>query len=637
MKHTHFIRIVTVLLLCLPLALQAQIVGANAFMQGTYVEIGVNTCGAYGSGSPPPAGYHPSPFLSGLGFVADSDQDGWDVGTPEYCGDYFVPGSPVEGWQIQIDGNTWTNTDQFCWTSEVPGDVVSYEYAGGQYTVVWEGEIASEDFTIRQTTILPEDAGYFVTRLTFCNNGTDVLEDIYYNRNVDPDNDQPWSGDFTTNNIIVFQPPMDDRALVTSEGLTYGCYLGIGALDTDARVSYGNFATTAGDPEDVWDATGGYSGSGSSVGDIANSIAFYVGDLEPGECVCKAFAYILNEDDLEEALELTGAYQLLADGVELPEVNEVNTCQGDTIFFEINNADEYEWTWFPPTFLDTDEGTSVICIPGDTVIYYLTGVSECGTLYDTIVVNAYTIEGIANAGPDTVICPGDTINLQGSGGVTYEWAPPVYLGDVTDPNTELQAPLTDMYYFLVAYNELGCTDTDVVYIDLLPVPDVDAGQDYTIVLGGFTQLHGDGAYTYSWSPTETLSNPDVYNPIANPQDTTTYYLTAWDEYGCIGYDSVTINVIDPVYIVTPNAFSPNGDNLNDLFKPVIIGPGTLLDFQVYNRWGELVFEWAGDGPGWDGTLNGVNVELGTYIVTSHAQDDLQGKELFDRGTVILMR
>ena len=123
MKHTHFIRLVTVLLLCLPLALQAQIVGANAFMQGTYVEIGVNTCGAYGSGSAPPAGYHPSPFLSGLGFVADSDQDGWDVGTPEYCGDYFVPGSPVEGWQIQIDGNTWTNTDQFCWTSEVPGDM----------------------------------------------------------------------------------------------------------------------------------------------------------------------------------------------------------------------------------------------------------------------------------------------------------------------------------------------------------------------------------------------------------------------------------------------------------------------------------------------------------------------------------
>ena len=58
-------------------------------MQGTYVEIGVNTCGAYGSNATPPAGYH-LPILSGLGFVADSDQDGWDVGTPEYCGDYFV-------------------------------------------------------------------------------------------------------------------------------------------------------------------------------------------------------------------------------------------------------------------------------------------------------------------------------------------------------------------------------------------------------------------------------------------------------------------------------------------------------------------------------------------------------------------
>ena len=85
---------------------------------------------------------------------------------------------------------------------EVP-EMWSHEYAGGQYTVVWEGRLPVK--------ILPSDNHHtsgrcrlFVTRLTFCNNGTDVLEDIYYNRNVDPDNDQPWSGDFTTNNIIVF-------------------------------------------------------------------------------------------------------------------------------------------------------------------------------------------------------------------------------------------------------------------------------------------------------------------------------------------------------------------------------------------------------------------------------------------------
>ena len=54
----------------------------------------------------------------------------------------------------------------------------------------------------------------------------------------------------------------------------------------------------------------------------------------------------------------------------------------------------------PPTFLDTDEGTSVISIPLDTVIYYVTGYADCDTIYDTITVNAYTVEGIADAGPD---------------------------------------------------------------------------------------------------------------------------------------------------------------------------------------------------------------------------------------------
>ena len=82
--------------------------------------------------------------------------------------------------------------------------------------------------------------------------------------------------------------------------------------------------------------------------------------------------------------------------------------------------------------------------------------------------------------------------LPGSGGNTYLWQPPTYLEDPTDPNTGVNVPPTDMYYFLIAYNELGCVDTDVVFIDLLPEPDIDAGQDYTIALGALQQLDGDG-------------------------------------------------------------------------------------------------------------------------------------------------
>ena len=76
-----------------PARTQAQIVGTNAFMQGDFVEIGVNQCGAYGSSGAAPAGYHPTMVSYALGFVADDDMDGWVGGTfPPYCGDYFLPG-----------------------------------------------------------------------------------------------------------------------------------------------------------------------------------------------------------------------------------------------------------------------------------------------------------------------------------------------------------------------------------------------------------------------------------------------------------------------------------------------------------------------------------------------------------------
>ena len=301
--------------------ISAQIVGADCFLKGEFVEVGINTCGAYGSPSSPPLGYHPTE--GGLGFVADWESDGWDAGSPDYCGDYFVPGSPVEGWQVQIGPDVWTNTDQGCGGAAIPGDVTDYTFAAGIYTGTWVGNIVtgSTDLEITQITTLPEDKLYFVTRILLCNNGDEALNNVYYKRNVDPDNDQPWSGDFTTDNIIVYQPPIDDQALVTSEGLTFGCFLGIGARDENSRVSYGNFGTADGTPQDVYEATAGYVGAGSSVGDIANSIAFYIETINPGECKCVAFAYILNVDDLEEALEATVTYNL--------EVDDVTVSSGD--------------------------------------------------------------------------------------------------------------------------------------------------------------------------------------------------------------------------------------------------------------------------------------------------------------------
>jgi hypothetical protein len=96
---------------------RAQMDSCNVFLQGHYVEVGISPVGSFGSSIGAPAGYHGnvndgSSYNSScglattgtphLGFVADPAMDGWTVGTPPYMGDYFLPGSPFEGWELQV-------------------------------------------------------------------------------------------------------------------------------------------------------------------------------------------------------------------------------------------------------------------------------------------------------------------------------------------------------------------------------------------------------------------------------------------------------------------------------------------------------------------------------------------------------
>ncbi len=638
MKHLH--KLLTVVLIVLSSSSYSQIVGANAFMKGAFVEVGVNTCGAYGSNGAAPAGYHPNVF-SGLGFVADSDMDGWTTGTPDYCGDYFVPGSPVEGWQIQIGASVYTNTDQGCWTSEIPGDITSYSYTSGVYTTIWEGTLAAEDITITQTTTLPDSARYFVTRILICNDGPTDLTDVYYMRNVDPDQDQPWSFDFTTYNEIVYNPPTDPDALVTAEGLTYGCFLGMGARDENARVTFGCFSTTDGTPAQAWSGTsvcpwsGGYSITGNNTADCATQVTFKIPLIAAGTCECIAFAYILDADDLDEALEATSSVGVAADGIDISASGVTLICPGDSVILTILGGEDYEWTWDPVDGLNAGTGDSVVASPTSTTTYTATGVGICGTLIRDVTVEVPPAP-IANAGPDLSLCPTDTINLLGSGGDTYLWSPPSYLSALDIANPEVQAPLTDMFYQLVVFDTSGCSDTDDVMVTLYDLPIIDAGVDQYMVEGGFAQLDASGAVTYTWTPDEFVTDPFASSTTAFPEDTTVYYVTGIDANGCVNFDSMTVFVLDQTLVASPTAFTPNGDGLNDTYKPVLIGLGEITEFSIYNRWGDLIFASGDPNLGWDGTFRANEQEIGNYVVVIYALDGF-GVEIVKSSMVLLMR
>jgi len=122
--------------------------------------------------------------------------------------------------------------------------------------------------------------------------------------------------------------------------------------------------------------------------------------------------------------------------------------------------------------------------------------------------------------------------------------------------------------------------------------------------------------TYSWTPTPSLDNPTTPDPIASPLITTTYILTISDGNGCEYQDTITIFVIDVIceepFVFLPNAFTPNGDNKNDvLYVRTTFAESVFLE--IYDRWGEKIFETNSSDIGWDGKYKGTYCNPGVYV------------------------
>jgi type IX secretion system substrate protein len=214
---------------------QAQLVSSEVFLQGKYVEVGVTTNGDFGTTTAPPAGYHPH-GVTGLGFVCDYGMDGWAVGTPPFMGDYFMPGSPFEGWELQIGSarcQAFNNGGGgYVGGLSGSGGNTSYAVSGSTITGIWQGMVDSVALT--QQTIIDTNNLYFTVKVTLTNLSYFPKNNLYYLRSLDPDNDASWpGGGFTTNNVVEHQAV--DTTVVSATGLS-GTYtaMSLGTTDTAA-------------------------------------------------------------------------------------------------------------------------------------------------------------------------------------------------------------------------------------------------------------------------------------------------------------------------------------------------------------------------------------------------------------------
>lgn len=174
-------------------------------------------------------------------------------------------------------------------------------------------------------------------------------------------------------------------------------------------------------------------------------------------------------------------------------------------------------------------------------------------------------------------------------------------------------------------------------------------QDTLINVGSQLQLSGiieGNVSSFQWTPADELENSTQWtsadelenstslSPTTIPlMDNTTFTLTATTADGCVASKSVIVKIAKPFYL--PNAFTPNGDGKNDVFR---IPPGislTLEDFSIYNQWGTKVFSTENISKGWDGTINGKQQPTGVYVYIIKGTND--NGEIFLKGSFVLIR
>jgi gliding motility-associated-like protein len=300
-----------------------------------------------------------------------------------------------------------------------------------------------------------------------------------------------------------------------------------------------------------------------------------------------------------------------------------------------------QFSWTPTANLSNPNIVNPIANPPVNTTYRLTAsIGKCSSTDD---VKLFPIPyPFVNAGPDQIICYNSQTQLNGNViASNFFWKPQ---GSLNSPNilNPVAYPGSTTNYILTATDTLGCPKPgyDTVLVTVLPKVKASAGRDTMIVAGQPLHLNASGGEYYEWSPPTGLNNISVANPVSvlpPGLDSIRYKVFVTDLQGCLDSATILVKIFKTnPQIFVPTGFTPNGDGLNDVLKPIAVGIQRIDYFRVYNRWGQLVFSTNINGQGWNGQINGKPQTTNTYVWMVKAVDYL-GKPVFQKGTATLIR
>ncbi len=303
-------------------------------------------------------------------------------------------------------------------------------------------------------------------------------------------------------------------------------------------------------------------------------------------------------------------------------------CRGSNLNLTVSGAAQYSWS--PSTGLSCVDCPNPTATPTDPIQYVVEGISIFGCrATDTIQVEVIQpFDMLVN--PGDTICAGRSINLNAMYAQNYSWSPSTGLS-ATNIANPVATPTANTQYQVIGYDNHHCfTDTGYVNVSVGPNPLLEIGPDITASTGSTVtlspQTQNGPIVSWSWSPSTNLSCSNCPNPTVTVANNQSYVLSVTNSYGCVVQDTVDLfTFCKGSQVFVPNAFTPDGDGLNDVL--MIRGIGVQIkSFRVFNGWGVLIFEKQNFNPnepryGWDGKVRGVPATPDVYVYTAEVVCD----------------
>lgn len=290
MKNKLFLTVITGLTMLSGInQAKSQLVDGHAYMFGDFVEIGINANGHEGAPCIDLTDHcRTGGGMPLFGFVADPTESDW----AEYNGDFFVPGTPENGFGVTYTllGVTDSFSNNAAWLNEIPGEIISFEETVDSSIVIWQGAMGELSMTLKYE--LEKSQHYYTTSVLFENTGLATYTDVYYYRNVDPDNNMALGAGYNTLNKIISQTgdgvdscivyasqsiPWLSELIFSASGENWKCFIGGFANRNGAKMWHG--VDLMHETGDIWDY------------DISIGLAYKIDGIPPGKAASEWFSF----------------------------------------------------------------------------------------------------------------------------------------------------------------------------------------------------------------------------------------------------------------------------------------------------------------------------------------------------------